>query len=85
MALSRLARAPFPWVYNAATQHVLQPSPMTRPEMHADTQQPYFTANLPGIGGTLKQEPDDFVVEEIPAYIIGGQQFLSFRLPRPSP
>jgi tRNA pseudouridine13 synthase len=29
---------------------------------------PYLTADLRGVGGTLKQEPDDFVVEEIPAY-----------------
>jgi tRNA pseudouridine13 synthase len=29
---------------------------------------PYLTADLPGVGGTLKQEPDDFVVEELPAY-----------------
>jgi tRNA pseudouridine13 synthase len=29
---------------------------------------PYLTSNLPGIGGALKREPEDFVVEEIPAY-----------------
>jgi len=29
---------------------------------------PYLTSALPGIGGTLKSEPEDFVVEEIPAY-----------------
>ena len=29
---------------------------------------PYLTAELPGIGGRLKDHPDDFVVEEIPAY-----------------
>ncbi len=29
---------------------------------------PYLTADLPGLGGKLKQQPDDFVVEEIPAY-----------------
>jgi tRNA pseudouridine13 synthase len=29
---------------------------------------PYLTADLPGIGGVLKQSPDDFVVEEVPAY-----------------
>src|SRR5580692_3991197 len=29
---------------------------------------PFLTADLPGTGGTLKQEPEDFVVEEIPAY-----------------
>jgi tRNA pseudouridine13 synthase len=34
---------------------------------------PYLTAELPGIGGTLKESPDDFVVEEIPAYLPGGE------------
>ena len=29
---------------------------------------PYLTNDLPGIGGVLKHEPEDFVVEEIPAY-----------------
>jgi tRNA pseudouridine13 synthase len=29
---------------------------------------PFLTSNLPGIGGVLKREPEDFVVEEIPAY-----------------
>ena len=28
----------------------------------------FLTADLPGIGGVLKREPEDFVVEEIPAY-----------------
>ena len=28
----------------------------------------YFTTDLPGIGGKIKQSPEDFVVEEIPAY-----------------
>lgn len=34
---------------------------------------PYLTADLPGIGGTLKQSPDDFIVEEIPAYLPSGE------------
>ena len=29
---------------------------------------PYLTAELPGIGGRLKDRPEDFVVEEVPAY-----------------
>lgn len=29
---------------------------------------PYLTADLPGIGGVLKQSPEDFVVEELPLY-----------------
>lgn len=33
---------------------------------------PYLTAPLPGIGGVLKTTPDDFVVEEIPAYQPAG-------------
>lgn len=33
---------------------------------------PYLTADLPGIGGVLKQSPEDFVVEEVPAYLPAG-------------
>ncbi len=29
---------------------------------------PYLTGHLPGIGGVLKREPEDFIVEELPAY-----------------
>jgi tRNA pseudouridine13 synthase len=29
---------------------------------------PYLTADLPGVGGTIKGQPEDFVVEELPAY-----------------
>lgn len=34
---------------------------------------PFLTANLPGIGGRLKVQPEDFQVEEIPAYEPAGQ------------
>jgi tRNA pseudouridine13 synthase len=33
---------------------------------------PYATAALPGTGGTLRTEDDDFVVDEIPAYAPSG-------------
>lgn len=33
---------------------------------------PLLTADLPGIGGQLKVQPEDFEVEEIPAYEPGG-------------
>ena len=33
----------------------------------------YLTADLPGIGGTLKQRPEDFLVEEQPLYEPAGQ------------
>ncbi|MBK5275112.1 MAG: tRNA pseudouridine(13) synthase TruD [Desulfuromonadales bacterium] len=29
---------------------------------------PYLTADIPGTGGSIKDSPDDFMVEEIPAY-----------------
>lgn len=29
---------------------------------------PYLSADLPGLGGTIKEQIEDFVVEEIPAY-----------------
>ena len=33
----------------------------------------WLTADLPGIGGVLKAEPEDFVVEEVPAYPPSGR------------
>jgi tRNA pseudouridine13 synthase len=29
---------------------------------------PYLTAHIPGTGGVIKESPDDFIVNEIPAY-----------------
>lgn len=44
-------------------------SPNDRPAFEfAEAALPYQTSDLPGIGGRLKQSPDDFLVEEIPAY-----------------
>lgn len=34
---------------------------------------PFLTADLPGLGGGMKQEPEDFEVEEIPAYQPSGE------------
>jgi tRNA pseudouridine13 synthase len=34
---------------------------------------PYLTADFPGIGGVIKQRPEDFFVQEIPLYEPSGQ------------
>jgi tRNA pseudouridine13 synthase len=34
---------------------------------------PYLTADLPGIGGVLRTTPDDFFVDEEPAYLPSGE------------
>jgi tRNA pseudouridine13 synthase len=34
---------------------------------------PYLTADLPGTGGTIKETPDDFRVDEIPMYTPSGE------------
>jgi tRNA pseudouridine13 synthase len=34
---------------------------------------PLLTADLPGVGGRLRAEPDDFQVEELPAYLPSGE------------
>jgi tRNA pseudouridine13 synthase len=34
---------------------------------------PLLTADLPGLGGQIKCAPEDFIVEEIPAYLPSGQ------------
>lgn len=36
-------------------------------------QLPYATADAPGIGGTLKARPEDFYVQELPAYEPSGE------------
>jgi tRNA pseudouridine13 synthase len=33
---------------------------------------PFVTASLPGTGGLLRAQPEDFVVEELPAYVPSG-------------
>jgi tRNA pseudouridine13 synthase len=33
----------------------------------------YITADLPGIGGTIKQRPEDFLVDEVPQYTPSGE------------
>jgi tRNA pseudouridine13 synthase len=39
----------------------------------AATDLPLITTDLPGLGGTIKAQPEDFQVEEIPAYEPSGQ------------
>ena len=34
---------------------------------------PYLTASLPGVGGLIKQQPGDFLVEELPLYEPSGE------------
>jgi tRNA pseudouridine13 synthase len=34
---------------------------------------PYLTRDVPGIGGTIKNRPEDFFVQEIPLYEPGGE------------
>ncbi len=41
--------------------------------MTGATRLPLVTADLPGSGGTLKQSPEDFRVDEIPAYAPSGE------------
>lgn len=50
-------------------------SDMVNEESLASLMQPvrFLTANLPGIGGLLKQQLEDFQVEEIPAYLPSGE------------
>jgi tRNA pseudouridine13 synthase len=39
---------------------------------HSALRPPLLTSDLPGVGGRIKVEPEDFVVEEIPAYEPSG-------------
>lgn len=44
------------------------------PELNQEllTRPPWLTADLPGIGGVIKERLEDFIVEEIPAYLPCG-------------
>src|SRR5437763_489694 len=46
------------------------------------TPPPLLTAELPGIGGRIKAAPEDFEVEEIPAYEASGDDRLARILDR---
>lgn len=41
--------------------------------MSTESNERYLTADLPGIGGTIKERVEDFVVEELPLYPPGGE------------
>jgi tRNA pseudouridine13 synthase len=45
---------------------------MTDPSPHV-IPAAYLSADIPGIGGVLRQRPEDFLVEEIPAYQPSGE------------
>lgn len=34
---------------------------------------PFLTADIPGVGGRIKQRPEDFIVEELPLYPASGE------------
>lgn len=38
-----------------------------------DSHFPYLTADFPGVGGTIKQRPEDFFVQELPLYMPSGE------------
>src|SRR4051794_37260442 len=35
---------------------------------------PYLTEDLPGCGGVIRASPDDFQVDELPAYLPSGEK-----------
>ena len=45
---------------------------MTDLAQRLDWHVPYLTAELPGTGGVIREQPEDFIVEEIPAYEPSG-------------
>lgn len=46
---------------------------MRPPPQDANSDLPYLTADLPGVGGAIKRIDEDFVVEEIPKYQPSGE------------
>lgn len=51
-------------LYTAGVKHPSDLSPQALP---------YLTSDLPGIGGAIKQSPEDFFVEELPLYEACGE------------
>lgn len=49
-----------------------EPTPSAPPDLRPRVL-PLLCADLPGTGGLIREEPEDFVVEEIPAYLPSGQ------------
>ncbi len=47
------------------TQPTGTPLPISQ---RLDWRVPYLTSDLPGVGGVIRTEPEDFVVDEVPAY-----------------
>jgi tRNA pseudouridine13 synthase len=45
---------------------------MTDLARRLDWQVPHLTAELPGIGGVIREQPEDFIVDEVPAYEPSG-------------
>ena len=56
-----------------ARQQAAAPQDAESQKSESTERPPFLTADLPGIGGTLKSEPEDFLVEEIPAYEPSGE------------
>ncbi len=46
---------------------------MTDLAQQLDWQVPYLTADLPGTGGAIRREVEDFIVDEVPAYEPSGE------------
>ena len=40
--------------------------------MYCKNRHPFLTSEIPGTGGSIKETPDDFLVEEIPSYLPCG-------------
>ncbi len=62
-------RLRFPVDYHNGTMLQSTPPTATAPCTGAP---PYLTEGLPGCGGRLRERPEDFVVEEVPAYLPCG-------------
>src|SRR5437899_2051209 len=75
------SRSRFRWPTSTPASHSRTRHPSRPPASRGDGQrnrmsdaltQPLLTPGLPGIGGRIKVEPEDFDVEEIPAYEPAG-------------
>jgi len=54
--------------HSPTTQHATSPGAAHDPRDPRVLPRAYFTADIPAIGGRIKERPEDFLVEELPLY-----------------
>ena len=59
--------------FSVSPRHIAQNPNHANPDMNDTFGRIFLTQDLPGTGGRIKEQPEDFVVEEIPLYDFSDQ------------